>query len=56
MVRYEKNLIRTFINYNENMNEKSEKNHGGILIKLLISHLLITKLDIKVMLRHSTFT
>ena len=42
------------------MNEKLQKNHGGILTKLLISPLLIalesTKLDIKVMPRHRNFT
>ena len=44
MVRYEKILIRIFIKFNENinLNEKSHKNHGGILTtKLLIYHMLI---------------
>ena len=61
MVVYENNLIWIFIYLNKTleMNEKSQKNQGGILIEELITQLIIaldTKLDIKVMLRHGTRT
>ena len=43
MVSYEKYLLLIFMNFVKTveMNETSWKNHGGILTKLLPSHLLI---------------
>ena len=41
------------------INEKAQNNQGVVLTKLIKSHLIIaleTKLDIKVMLKHSTNT
>ena len=41
MGRYEKNLICISINFNAfEKNEKSQKDHGGILTKVLISQLV----------------
>ena len=44
MVGYEKKTFWIFMNFNENIRndeKKLQKNQGGLLTKLIISHLLI---------------
>ena len=61
MGKYEKKLISIFMNFNETLekNEKSWRNQGGILTKLLISQLLCAvkyQTLYQIMPRKSAFT